>query len=164
MQVQYLSDTIDKLVSLNVSDYSPYNHAHSIRARLYLLGAVMSIYLVSRHLGAVEWMNHMGHHYDKHLTHLDNYDQLSAGDIVIGSLPINLAADLADRGVGYVHLSLSVPEHLRGRELSAEQLSHLDAKLEAFGVRRIIASADITVCSALNQEIATRQHVGLLCF
>tara|TARA_R100000935_G_scaffold58834_1_gene98399 strand:+ start:10281 stop:10589 length:309 start_codon:yes stop_codon:yes gene_type:complete len=97
----------------------------------------MSIYLISRHKGAVEWMNHTGNHYDKHLTHLDNYSQLSEGDIIVGSLPINLVADLAERSVGYIHLSLYIPEHLRGIELSAKQLSQLDAKLEAYSVQRI---------------------------
>ncbi len=98
----------------------------------------MSIYLVSRHQGAVEWMQHMGHHYDQHLTHLDNYDTLCADDVVVGSLPINIVADLAQCGVSYRHLSLYIPEHLRGTELTANQLSNLDAKLEAYEVRRIV--------------------------
>ena len=97
----------------------------------------MSIYLVSRHQGAIEWMKHMGHHYDEHLTHLNDYDKLSKGDVVVGSLPINIVADLAERGVSYMHLSLYIPEHLRGIELSAEQLSNLNAKLEAYKVERL---------------------------
>lgn len=98
----------------------------------------MSIYLVSRHRGAVEWMQHMGHHYDQHLTHLDSYDNLCAEDVVVGSLPINIVADLAECGVSYRHLSLSIPEHLRGIELTAKQLSSFDAKLEEYAVRRIV--------------------------
>ena len=96
----------------------------------------MTVYLVSRHQGAVEWMNHMGHQYDVHLTHLDSDHKLLAGDTVVGSLPINLVADLTERGVHYLHLSLYIPEHLRGIELSAEQLSQLDAKLEPYRVQR----------------------------
>lgn len=97
----------------------------------------MVTYLVSRHMGAVEWMTHMGHHYDEHLTHLNNYDALQAGDTVVGSLPINIVADLNEMSVRYVHLSLYIPESLRGMELSAAQLSELDAKLEAYEVSRI---------------------------
>ena len=97
----------------------------------------MTTYLVSRHMGAVEWMMHMGHHYDKHLTHLDNYDNLKIGDTVVGSLPINIVADLNERGIRYVHLSLYIPESLRGMELSVAQLSELDAKLESYEVKRI---------------------------
>ncbi|WP_201583312.1 CRISPR-associated protein Csx16 [Psychrobacter jeotgali] len=97
----------------------------------------MSIYLVSRHQGAVDWMNHTGHHYDAHLTHLTDYEMLTAGDTVIGSLPINIVADLNVLGVNYLHLSLYIPEQLRGVELTAEQLSALDAKLEQYVVRRV---------------------------
>ncbi|WP_201634045.1 CRISPR-associated protein Csx16 [Psychrobacter immobilis] len=97
----------------------------------------MAVYLVSRHKGAVEWMNHMGHQYDAHLTHLGSNDTLSAGDTVVGSLPINLVADLGEYGISYLHLSLCIPEHLRGIELSAEQLSQLDAKLEPYSVERL---------------------------
>lgn len=97
----------------------------------------MTIYLVSRHQGAVEWMNHMGHPYDTHITHLSSEHHLSAGDTIVGSLPINLVADLGARGINYLHLSLYIPEHLRGIELSAEQLSQLDAKLEPYRVERL---------------------------
>lgn len=101
----------------------------------------MTVYLVSRHQGAVEWMNHMGHPYDTHLTHLSSKETLSAGDTVVGSLPINLVADLSERGIRYLHLSLYIPEHLRGVELSAEQLSQLDAKLEPYSVKRLTNNA-----------------------
>lgn len=97
----------------------------------------MSIYLVSRHKGAVDWMNHTGHLYDTHLKHLTDYQALSAGDTIIGSLPINIVADLNELGVSYQHLSLYIPEHLRGMELTAAQLSALDAKLEPYEVKRI---------------------------
>lgn len=100
----------------------------------------MSVFLVSRHQGAVDWMAHMGHHYDQHLTHLQNYSDLSIGDKIIGSLPINIIADLAKHGVSYLHLSLYIPEHLRGIELTAEQLSKLDAKLEEYVVRRVTST------------------------
>ena len=101
----------------------------------------MSVYLVSRHQGAVEWMQHMGHHYDQHLTHLENYNDLSAGDVVVGSLPINIVADLAQYGVSYLHLSLYIPEHLRGIELTAEQLSSLDARREEYEIRRVVKTS-----------------------
>lgn len=97
----------------------------------------MTTYLISRHSGAVEWMEQSRYAYDKHLTHLNDYSQLKAGDTVIGSLPINIVADLNDLGVHYLHLSLYIPEHLRGKELSAEQLSNLSAKLEPYKVQRL---------------------------
>ena len=101
----------------------------------------MSVYLISRHQGAIDWMKHKGHHYDEHLTHLSSYDVLMAGDVVVGSLPINIVADLAGCGVRYLHLSLYIPEHLRGLELSAEQLATLKAKLEEYEVKRVSDTA-----------------------
>ena len=97
----------------------------------------MTIYLVSRHLGAVEWMKAMDHHYDQHITHVTDYSELKSGDTVVGSLPINMVADLNELGVKYLHLSLYIPESQRGIELTAEQLSALDAKLEAYQVKRL---------------------------
>ncbi len=97
----------------------------------------MTIYLVSRHQGAVDWMTHMGYAYDKHLTHLQDYSALAAGDTIVGSLPINIVADLNALGVTYQHLSLYIPENLRGVELSAEQLSALNAKIETYQVTRL---------------------------
>ena len=101
----------------------------------------MSVYLVSRHQGAVEWMQNMRNHKNKHLTHLENYNDLSAGDVVVGSLPINIVADLAQYGVSYLHLSLYIPEHLRGIELTAEQLSSLDARREEYEIRRVVKTS-----------------------
>lgn len=94
----------------------------------------MTTYLVSRHAGAVEWMNFIGHHYDYHLHHLSDYKKLERGDVVIGSLPINIVAELNKRGIAYFHLSIDIPESLRGVELSAHLLSFLDARLERYEV------------------------------
>ena len=97
----------------------------------------MTVYLVSRHQGAIDWIDHMGYGYDEHLTHLQDYTALSAGDTVVGSLPINIVADLNALGVTYQHLSLYIPENLRGVELSAEQLSTLNAEIETYQVKRL---------------------------
>ncbi len=97
----------------------------------------MTTYLVTRHQGAVEWINYMGHDYDSHLSHLHDMESLQSGDTVIGSLPINMVAELCERGVNYLHLSLRIPEELRGKELTGEQLANLDAKLERFEVKKL---------------------------
>lgn len=97
----------------------------------------MTIYLITRHPGAVEWMKIKGRPYDIHLTHLTDYDAFHKGDTVVGSLPINVVADLNKLGVDYIHLNLYVPESLRGVELSAEQLVVLNATLEPYRVLRL---------------------------
>lgn len=102
----------------------------------------MSRYFVTRHSGALAWATQQGIVFDQHLTHLTEAVQLQAGDVVAGTLPVNLAADLCARGVIYLHLSLELPESLRGQELSAEQLHACHAKLERFDIQRVAFNAE----------------------
>jgi CRISPR-associated protein Csx16 len=92
-------------------------------------------YFVTRHPGAREWAATEGIKVDHVIEHLD-IDRITAGDTVIGTLPINLAADLCRRCATYLHLSLSLPPELRGRELTAEQMRELGARVERFLVSR----------------------------
>jgi CRISPR-associated protein Csx16 len=95
----------------------------------------MTTYFITRHPGAREWAKQKGIKVDEHLTHLD-IDMLKAGDTLIGSLPINLAAEVCQKGAFYIHLSLNIPEHLRGLELSATQLQQYGAELECFNLQK----------------------------
>lgn len=82
----------------------------------------MSIYFVSRHAGARDWARQRNITVDRQVTHLDPA-QLSDGDVVIGTLPAHLAAEVCARGARYLHLTLNLPSELRGQELSAAQMS-----------------------------------------
>src|SRR5690554_1271776 len=93
----------------------------------------MTTWLISRHPGALQWILANNIHFDKHLTHFSN-EPIAAGDIVIGSLPVHLAADVCSRGAYYWNLSLLLTEDARGRELSANELNLFQARLEAFNV------------------------------
>lgn len=95
----------------------------------------MTIWFVSRHPGALEWMHRCGPSYDRHVAHLDP-QCIQAGDVVIGSLPVNLAAQVCERRARYLNLSLQLCAEDRGRELSAAELSACGATLEEFTVRR----------------------------
>lgn len=97
----------------------------------------MTTYFITRHPGAVDWAQSQGIHYDQHTEHLLAMDQLKAGDVVIGTLPINMVFELNSRGVRYQHLALDIPRELRGIELSAEQLSQCQARLEEYSVERL---------------------------
>jgi len=90
-------------------------------------------WFVSRHLGAVAWLARQGIKVDRQVEHL-NIDQVQAGDWVVGNLPVNLAAKVCQRNAVYVHLSLNVPAHARGRELSAEELDAYGAHLQVYTV------------------------------
>lgn len=95
----------------------------------------MATYFISRHPGAREWANRQGLVVDSWVAHLDP-SLIKVGDIVIGTLPVNLAAEVCACGAIYLHLSLRLPAEARGRELTADELQNMDATLEQFDIRR----------------------------
>lgn len=96
----------------------------------------MTIWLVSRHPGVRQWIEHNGTVFDRHVPHFNPAD-VQPGDTVIGTLPVNLAAEVCARGASYWNLSLQLPATARGRELSADELNEFQATLERFDIRKI---------------------------
>ena len=94
----------------------------------------MTTWFVSRHPGAVEWAAQQGLSVDLQVSHLEA-DQVQAGDTIIGTLPIHLAAAVCGQGARFYNLSLDLPVRWRGRELSVVELLKCNAKLEQFDVR-----------------------------
>lgn len=94
----------------------------------------MVTYFISRHPGAVEWAQGEALKIDQFVPHLD-LALVQAGDTVIGSLPVNLAAQVCAAGAAYWHLSLELPVELRGQELGADALRRLGAKIAPFDIR-----------------------------
>lgn len=93
----------------------------------------MTTWFVSRHPGALQWMQQCGPAFDRHVPHLDA-DQVQRGDTVIGTLPVNLAAQVCARGAVYWHLALEMPAQQRGQELNAQELQALGATLQQFHI------------------------------
>jgi len=96
----------------------------------------MPVLFVTRHPGAREWAHQQGLEVDALVDHLD-IDRVQPGDEVIGSLPVNLAARICERGGRYLHLSLDLPRELRGRELTAQQMQQCNARIEEYRVTRV---------------------------
>lgn len=96
----------------------------------------MSTYFVTRDPGARDWAIEEGFQIDVIVPHLDPAI-IQPGDLVIGSLPVNLAAEVCARGGRYLHLSLDLPPALRGRELGTEQMRACGARLEEYRVLSI---------------------------
>ncbi len=96
----------------------------------------MTTYFISRHVGAMEWALQQGVRVDKLQTHLELGD-VHNGDTVIGSLPVNMVAELTAKQVNYFHLSMDLPEHLRGRELSMQEMQACRARLEQYRAEKI---------------------------
>lgn len=97
----------------------------------------MNIYLVTRHPGAIEWLNKQGIKIDAQFDHVSDINQFYAGDVVVGILPLALICRLNQRGVVYLHLSVSIPFEYRGKELTVEILEEFGAKLERFDVLQL---------------------------
>lgn len=100
----------------------------------------MTTYMISRHAGALAWIRHHGIEPDHVVAHLDE-QVLNPGDLVIGTLPMQLACWVCDQGAEYWHLSLDVPAHWRGRELTLEQMKACQARLERFRVERLAGAS-----------------------
>ena len=94
----------------------------------------MTTYLITRHPGAVEWIARQGVSTDAVLTHLDS-NLIQAGDTVIGTLPVHLAAAVCERGGKFISLTLDLPLALRGRELMVDDLDACCARLEPFIIK-----------------------------
>lgn len=93
----------------------------------------MAVYFISRHIGAIDWAKQQGLEVDQWVEHLSLQD-IRPGDIVVGSLPIHLVAQLNVSGVRYLHLTIQVPASKRGQELTAKELQEFGACLTEFNV------------------------------
>lgn len=96
----------------------------------------MTVYFVTRHAGAREWARRRGLDVDAVVSHLDPA-KVTPGDVVVGTLPVHLVAEVVERGGRYLHLTLDVPPDLRGRELTADDMDRLGARLEEYVVTRV---------------------------
>lgn len=94
----------------------------------------MTTYFITRHQGAQDWAYSQGIT-AQIMPHLDP-DMITKGDIVMGTLPIPIIAEICAKGARYFHLTLPIPPELRGKELSAQDMQNLGAKLEEFTARK----------------------------
>jgi CRISPR-associated protein Csx16 len=102
----------------------------------------MTTWFVSRHPGAIEWASRRGVRVDRQVAHLD-VAEVKAGDVVIGTLPINLAAQVCARGARFFNLSLDVSPEARGRELSTADLERYGARLEEYRIEAVPRPATV---------------------
>lgn len=106
------------------------------RQALLRTGCSMTTYFVTRHAGAREWAAASGVEVDFVTAHLD-IEGVGVGDIVIGTLPVHLAAEITRRGARYIYLSIDIPADRRGQELSAEEMKRYGARLEEYRIEKV---------------------------
>ena len=93
----------------------------------------MTRWFVSRHPGAVEWAKRQDIAIDRFVSHLVMND-VQSGDHVYGTLPVELAAEVCERGARFFSLCVGVTEEQRGLDLTADTLCQLNARLREYHV------------------------------
>ena len=93
----------------------------------------MSVWFVSRHPGAIAWAKTQNLGITHWRTHL-SIDEVAPGDIVIGTLPVHLAAQVCERKARFIALTINVPQSQRGTEISLDQMKSLNCSLQEFFV------------------------------
>lgn len=96
----------------------------------------MTTWFVSRHPGAIAWIKAQEFTIDRFIDHID-LTLLKAGDRVIGTLPVNVVAQLCESGIEYWHLNLELPFSARGKELNRKELEQYGAHLQRYDVKAL---------------------------
>ena len=91
----------------------------------------MTVHVVTRHLGALEWLRNRGIRWDRQHDRFDG-QAIQKDDQVIGILPMRVAAEICSRGARYHHICVDLPNDRRGAELSRDDMEALGARLEEF--------------------------------
>jgi putative CRISPR-associated protein (TIGR02620 family) len=96
----------------------------------------MTTWFVTRHSGAVEWAREEGLlTKDADVRVVDALEparDVSQGDTIIGTLPVQFVADIGERGARYFHLTMSIPPASRGQELTAAQMREFGISVQGF--------------------------------
>jgi len=107
-------------------------------------------YFITRHQGAIAWAQQQQLTIDRVVSHLlmpyeeetennqVSLNTLQKGDTIIGTLPIQIAAQVCLQGANYYHLMLDIPVHLRGKNLSASQMNECNARIKPYNIKEII--------------------------
>lgn len=93
----------------------------------------MTTWLITRHPGARQWIAGQPLAIDRYCDHLDP-SEVRAGDVVVGALPVHLAAAVCANGARYLNLCVDLPADVRGKELTTEELLRFNARIQEFHV------------------------------
>ncbi len=118
---------------------------------------------VNRNAGAQDWAQKNGFATAEVVESFDP-SMVEAGDTVVGTLPLPLAAAVHAKGADFIALTMKpIPAALRGTPLSAEQMDELGAAVQPMTVEVVdIVSTSKTVCVTRHagaQEWLRRQRI-----
>jgi CRISPR-associated protein Csx16 len=127
----------------------------------------MTTHLVTRHEGTRLWMEELAKDgrlpfaIDRWLDHLD-LSLLQAGDVVVGTLPLHLAAELHERGIVFWSLDLALPAEYRGKELSVQEMQQFARPFTCYAVQRVQQVAMETPKAAPSPPAAAKPSLGMI--
>ena len=93
-------------------------------------------WFVGRHAAAAAWARARGLGGTRFVEHLD-VDAVAEGDVVIGTLPVHLAAAVCGKGARFVFLAMEIPPDARGKELSADDMDRFGARLIEYRIEEV---------------------------
>lgn len=97
----------------------------------------MTHYFVSRHPGALKWAKRDDVLKNAEMVeHLD-IEKIKAGDVVTGTLPINMVANICELGAIYRHLVMNMSFEDRGKNLTPDQMADLGAHVKRYEVKSV---------------------------
>ena len=95
-------------------------------------------YFITRHAGAKQWAENEALDIDAFIPHVaDEFlANLQFKDTVIGTLPVHLASKVCDTGARFYFLTMDIPVHLRGKELTGNEMHECNVCLLPFKVKQ----------------------------
>jgi len=96
----------------------------------------MTTWIVTRHPGAIEWLNDIGIIADHTVSDLE-ISVPQKGDTIVGILPVQHIATLNQRGVRYFHICQNLLPNDRVTELTSDQMRERSAELIEFHCQRL---------------------------
>mgnify|MGYP002280917826 CR=1 FL=1 len=93
-------------------------------------------WIVTRHRGATDWLLRYGFK-GQEVAHLD-ISLLKKGDLVIGNLPVHLAAEVCRKGARYFHLCVFVSVEKRGVEMTVDELERQGAHVAEYRISKAL--------------------------
>jgi CRISPR-associated protein Csx16 len=100
------------------------------------------VFFVNRHERANWWVRHHAStgtlqlEVTDFVEHLD-LAQVNAGDVVMGTLPVSLAAKVMAKGARFIALEMDIPQERRGEDLTATEMAKFGAALVEYEVKRL---------------------------
>lgn len=120
------------------------------------------IRLVTRHEGAKQWARQHGLVLSGEPEADLDPASVQPNDLIVGTLPVQLIAQVRQRGGRYWHMVMDIPQQARGTELSSQQMSQLGIQLTEFWPSG--GQAAITpnqALAALQDQLLPTAHIAI---